>query len=277
MADYIEVANGSIQLSEGDASEIVTEGGATGLAETVNGGHIAIDTQTHPSHPIITVSDITGFIQHGTNVTMTGTGTTADPYVISSTATGGGGAGGTSIAGTTAKIDVSDGQPEGTQSVTFSDPSTPTGPIYLYAPGEMGIYANVGSDGAGTYAPSIDLQTGAVSINASTDNTGVVTFGATRVKTGLAYSFSSTSDSTAIANALSGDFYYRAADGHLGFTNSNGGQVIPFMGDTTVLNWVSVPASATASGSAGEKAYDGSYLYICTAANTWKRVALASW
>ena len=37
------------------------------------------------------------------------------------------------------------------------------------------------------------------------------------------------------------------------------------------------PASATASGNAGEVCWDTSYLYVCTATNTWRRVALASW
>jgi len=41
--------------------------------------------------------------------------------------------------------------------------------------------------------------------------------------------------------------------------------------------WVTVPASATAAGTAGQKAYDANYIYICTATNTWKRVAIASW
>lgn len=40
---------------------------------------------------------------------------------------------------------------------------------------------------------------------------------------------------------------------------------------------VAVPASATAQGNVGEIAQDGSYLYICTAANTWKRVAITTW
>ena len=38
-----------------------------------------------------------------------------------------------------------------------------------------------------------------------------------------------------------------------------------------------VPASATAAGQTGQIAQDGSYLYICTAPNTWKRVAIAAW
>ena len=40
---------------------------------------------------------------------------------------------------------------------------------------------------------------------------------------------------------------------------------------------VPVPASATAAGIQGQIAQDGSYLYVCTATNTWKRVAIATW
>lgn len=37
------------------------------------------------------------------------------------------------------------------------------------------------------------------------------------------------------------------------------------------------PASATASGVAGHVTWDASYIYVCTATNTWKRAALATW
>ena len=40
---------------------------------------------------------------------------------------------------------------------------------------------------------------------------------------------------------------------------------------------VNIPASASSAGKAGTIAYDPTYLYICTATNTWKRVALATW
>jgi hypothetical protein len=43
------------------------------------------------------------------------------------------------------------------------------------------------------------------------------------------------------------------------------------------LAWATVPASATAAGVAGARAYDANYLYVCVAANTWRRVAIASW
>jgi len=37
------------------------------------------------------------------------------------------------------------------------------------------------------------------------------------------------------------------------------------------------PASATATGVAGEIAWDANYIYVCIATNTWKRVAISTW
>lgn len=37
------------------------------------------------------------------------------------------------------------------------------------------------------------------------------------------------------------------------------------------------PASAAATGTTGQIAWDASFIYICTATNTWKRVAIATW
>ena len=37
------------------------------------------------------------------------------------------------------------------------------------------------------------------------------------------------------------------------------------------------PASAGASGNAGDLCWDANYVYVCVATNTWKRAALASW
>jgi hypothetical protein len=57
--------------------------------------------------------------------------------------------------------------------------------------------------------------------------------------------------------------------------------------DTTARVWhveggfmitgTSAPASASATGTLGEIRMDASYIYICTATNTWKRVAIATW
>lgn len=37
------------------------------------------------------------------------------------------------------------------------------------------------------------------------------------------------------------------------------------------------PASASAAGTAGMIRFDASYIYICTATDTWKRAAIATW
>jgi hypothetical protein len=44
-------------------------------------------------------------------------------------------------------------------------------------------------------------------------------------------------------------------------------------------NWVSVPSSSSASGTAGDEAYDSNYLYVCVSSNSWMRIAkdTSSW
>jgi len=39
----------------------------------------------------------------------------------------------------------------------------------------------------------------------------------------------------------------------------------------------SVPASASAAGTAGSYAVASGFLYVCVATNTWQRVAIATW
>lgn len=40
---------------------------------------------------------------------------------------------------------------------------------------------------------------------------------------------------------------------------------------------VSAPASAGATGTAGQVAYESGWFYVCVATDTWQRVALATW
>jgi len=47
--------------------------------------------------------------------------------------------------------------------------------------------------------------------------------------------------------------------------------------ETASLAPLSVPASATDTGAVGDVRYDADYVYICVAANTWKRAALTTW
>lgn len=63
------------------------------------------------------------------------------------------------------------------------------------------------------------------------------------------------------------------------FTKDASGNIVTITlgGGGGGISWVTAPASPTSSGTAGQVAYDGSYYYICTAASTWRRVAISSW
>ena len=72
------------------------------------------------------------------------------------------------------------------------------------------------------------------------------------------------------------------ADGTVLTQNPDGSFTVPqalisamFNSGNWLLDNVSAPATSSSAGVPGQWAYDASYVYICTAANTWKRVAIA--
>lgn len=58
---------------------------------------------------------------------------------------------------------------------------------------------------------------------------------------------------------------------------SGSGACVHLTGDTLRIGTSRTPASASATGSAGEICWDSSYVYVCVATNTWKRAALSTW
>ena len=48
-------------------------------------------------------------------------------------------------------------------------------------------------------------------------------------------------------------------------------------GDTLTIATAKTPASASDAGTAGQIAWDGGYIYVCVATDTWKRAALSTW
>lgn len=69
--------------------------------------------------------------------------------------------------------------------------------------------------------------------------------------------------------AVNGTLWLDTDDGLLRLYNGTSDQIVPSL--------VTVPASAAATGTLGQWAQDDSYIYICTATDTWKRVAIATW
>jgi hypothetical protein len=51
----------------------------------------------------------------------------------------------------------------------------------------------------------------------------------------------------------------------------------PVIFSDKLIKATSTPASAAATGTAGQIAWDTSYIYVCTATDTWKRVAISTW
>lgn len=47
--------------------------------------------------------------------------------------------------------------------------------------------------------------------------------------------------------------------------------------DGKLNTWVAAPASAVSTGTAGQLAYDSSWLYVCVATDTWVRMAMLTW
>jgi len=43
------------------------------------------------------------------------------------------------------------------------------------------------------------------------------------------------------------------------------------------LEFVTAPAAANSTGTAGQIAYASGFLYVCVATNTWQRAELATW
>jgi hypothetical protein len=60
-------------------------------------------------------------------------------------------------------------------------------------------------------------------------------------------------------------------------TTSSGASKLVVNDSSIQINTAKTPASATATGTQGQVCWDSSYIYVCTATNTWKRAAIASW
>ena len=65
--------------------------------------------------------------------------------------------------------------------------------------------------------------------------------------------------------------------GNVGINEASPTAKLDINSDILRLRTAKTPASATAIGNAGDICWDASYVYVCTATNTWKRSAIATW
>jgi len=67
------------------------------------------------------------------------------------------------------------------------------------------------------------------------------------------------------------------ADGKLGIGTTAATALLDVNSDVIRLRTAKTPASATATGNAGDICWDSGYIYVCIATDTWERATLASW
>ena len=67
------------------------------------------------------------------------------------------------------------------------------------------------------------------------------------------------------------------SSGRVGIGTSSPTTLLDINADTVRVRTARTPASASATGATGEICWDASYIYVCTATNTWKRSALSTW
>jgi len=63
----------------------------------------------------------------------------------------------------------------------------------------------------------------------------------------------------------------------VGTGTDSGGALLQVNDNRIRIATAKTPASATDTGVTGEICWDANYVYVCTATNTWKRTALATW
>jgi hypothetical protein len=204
------------------------------------------------------------------------------------TASGGGALTGTwSDLGTVTTIDINGGTIDG---VVIGTSSAAAATVTTLSAGGAAVYPGVitaiGAAGevvagntTGSLATFSNAGNAAISLHGATANSATVYFGTTGAGGNtvgrLAYDFSVGAMAFYTANTERARI---DSSGNLLIgTTVAGASKLVVADDSIQINTAKTPASAAATGTTGEFAWDASYFYICTATNTWRRVAHATW
>lgn len=284
-------------LTAGSGITVTNGAGSITIAATAGGGGTV--TSVNASTAISGLSFTGGPITGSGTLTLSGT-----------LGVQGGGTGTTSLTSGAVLIGA------GTSAVTSVSPSTAgnvltsNGSAWVsQAPSGGGAVSSVSGSGAGisvspTTGAVVVSNTGVTSIVAGTNvtisgSTGAVTINATGSASGT---FSANDGSvsapsifftgatnmgmyrsgTSINFAAGGVNVFAATSTQTQISASGTQRILcdgtgSILYGTIIFNTSSTPASASATGTAGTITWDSNYIYVCTATNTWKRVAIATW
>jgi hypothetical protein len=130
----------------------------------------------------------------------------------------------------------------------------------------------------GSLATFSNAGAAAISLHGAAANSATVYFGTTGADGNtigrLVYDFSANAMAFFTGNNERARFV--GTDFLIGTTTAGASKLV-VADDSIQINTAKTPASAAATGTTGEFAWDASYFYICTATNTWRRVAHATW
>jgi hypothetical protein len=295
--------------STGNTLSKTTLTAGSGITITNGAGSITIDATAGGGGTVTSVNAstaISGLSFTGGPITTSGTLTLSGTLGVQ-----GGGTGTTSLTSGAVLIGA------GTSAVTSVSPSTAgnvltsNGSAWVsQAPSGGGAVSSVSGSGAGisvspTTGAVVVSNTGVTSIVAGTNvtisgSTGAVTINATGGGGSGTFSANDGSVSapsifftgatnmgmyrsgTAINFAAGGVNVFAATSSQTQISANNTQRILcdgtgSSLSGTIIFSTSSTPASASATGAAGTITWDSNYIYVCTATNTWKRVAIATW
>jgi hypothetical protein len=132
-----------------------------------------------------------------------------------------------------------------------------------------------GLTGGGAVADGVSLSitTNGVTNSMLRQSAGLSVMGRFASTTGNVADIIAVSDATVLTRQSNQLAFRPTLDGIGVGTNT----VAPLVNTTELRVASQTPASAAATGTTGTIAWDANYIYVCTATDTWKRVAIATW
>ena len=136
--------------------------------------------------------------------------------------------------------------------------------------------------GCGTTSPTAPVEISATSaglrVTSSNTGTSYINLGDTDSANISAFEYYHTTNNLAfIVNATERARIDSSGRLLVGGSSDSGGALLQVFGDRIRVGTAKTPASASDTGTAGEICWDANYIYVCTATNTWKRTAIATW
>lgn len=214
------------------ATTISAGTGLTGGGSLAANRTISLDSASIASLALAdtALQDITGLVTQGTNVTITGTGTSGDPYVVNASSTDISGKADTNLGNLASVAINADLDPASDNAVSLGDGTHAFSDLFLGS-GAVINFAN--GNAVLTHSSGIlTVSTGDLRVTtAGTDATSVVTVGGTQTLTDKTL----TSPVINVGSDAEGDLYYRNSSGD--FTRlpiGTDGQVLSTDGDIPV-------------------------------------------